>query len=417
MTALVDCNNFYVSCERVFNPRLNGIPVVVLSNNDGCAISRSAEAKSLGVKLADPYFKCRDLVLAAGGCFLSSNYALYGDMSARVMSILAEFTPSLEVYSIDEAFLELPERFATEDYGQRIRREVYRRTGIPVGVGIAPTKVLAKVANHAAKKNPAYRGVACIGDSAAIHGMLERFAVEDIWGIGRAKAKKLRAAGIHTALALTRADDVWLRRELTITGLRIAHELRGHPCLPLDAVPAERRNIGSSRSFKRPVTSQDELCEAIAAYAGIAAAKARRQNSAASAVTVYLTTNRFSNDDFYHNSASTALDPPTGATGAITKAAIALLAAIYRGGHRYQKCGIILSGLLPENEVQTDLFADTRASGRDAKVSMVMDAINARYGRGSLRLAAEGIDQPWSMKRAMKSPSYTTRWGELPVVR
>jgi len=413
ITALVDCNNFYVSCERVFNRKLENIPVVVLSNNDGCAIARSAEAKSLGIELGTPFHKCRDLVLTNNGKFLSSNYTLYGDMSSRVMNVLSMFSPDMEVYSIDEAFLYLPAIESPYELAEKIRTTVRQWTGIPVSVGISKTKVLAKMANRTAKKNPESKGVMVILDDNKIRSALSRFPVSDIWGVGEAYSRKLLSYGIMTALDLSLMEDKWIKKEMTIVGLRIVHELRGTSCIPLEAVSPDKKNICSSRSFGIPVTTLKDMKEAMSSYASNAAAKMRRQKSAASAISVYLSTNPFNDSPQYGNSASAKFATPVFSTQQIIKESLCLIESIFRSGYSYKKCGIFLCGLVPDNSLQGGLFCDYIRDEKENKTSIVMDSINKKYGKSSLFIASEGIEKEWSMRRNFKSPSYTTNWKEL----
>jgi DNA polymerase V len=416
MFALVDCNNFYVSCERVFDPLLMNRPVVVLSNNDGCVISRSQEAKDLGLVLGVPAFRCERILKEHNGVMLSSNYTLYGDMSQRVMSTLARFTPEIEVYSIDESFLSLTGiQGSLLSYGREIKKTVYQWTGMPVSVGIAPTKALAKIANKIAKKEGT--GVTVLDTDDQIHECLASFPISDVWGIGGQYAEFLLARGINTALKFARQKDEWIQAHLTIVGLRLAHELRGESCIELDLIPSPKKGICNSKSFSRPVESREELMQSISEYATTAACKLRRQKSAASVITVYLATNQFKDEPQYAQSATVKLTVPTNFTPEIIKTASAIMCSIFRPGYRYKKTGIILSGIVSDDCRQIDLFADQQELIKHDRLSAVIDQINRQYRRNSLKFASSGISPGWQMKRKLLSHAYTTRWDELKVVK
>ena len=414
MIALVDCNNFYVSCERLFNPHLEGKPVVVLSNNDGCVVSRSQEAKDLGIEGGSPFFKCENLLRRHGGIALSSNYGLYGDISRRVMEVLSFFSPQLEIYSIDESFLSL--QCPHEDwirYSGLIRETVRLWTGMPVSVGIARTKTLAKLASKRAKKE---NGLCVLSDQEAEKEALCNFDVDDIWGIGRQHAVVLRAYGITTAASLTALDDRWILRHLTVSGLRLVHELRGISCISFDDIPSAKKSIACSRSFARPIERFDHLREAVAEYASGAAGKLRSQKRWTSAVTVYVQTGRFEDTpNRYGNSATASFDTPTDSTNAIMKKAVALTRELYRNGCRFQKAGVILSGFVTAENLQTGLFEDSTSAEKDRKITEAIDSINSRFGRGTVAFAATGLARPWHMKRERLTPAYTTKWNELAV--
>jgi DNA polymerase V len=414
--ALVDCNNFYASCERLFRPELNGQPVVVLSNNDGCVIARSNEAKALGITMGAPYFQNKTLMQQHNVHVFSSNYALYGDLSHRVMDLLQQMEPEVEIYSIDEAFIGLPvsqTRQLTEN-AHRLRKRIKQCVGIPVSIGIAPTKTLAKIANRIAKKNAAYDGVFDITEHGDPDGLLASVAVEDVWGIGRRYAKKLNRQGISNGLQLKNSDPAWIRKHLTVTGLRTVMELQGVSCLPLADIPVDRKSLVSSRSFGSPVTSCGDLREAVASYVSAAAARLRAQRLAAGFLHVFLATNRFKEDlPQYSGSLMTALSQPTSCTSTLIRSACQVLERIYKPGYQYQKAGVMLTGLKPRNRYQQNLFlplADERAG-----LMVAMDRINTRWGRNTLQFAAAGLAKPWGMRRYRKSPAYTTNWGELPV--
>jgi DNA polymerase V len=407
--SLIDCNNFYVSCERVFQPRLRRRPVVVLSNNDGCVIACSNEAKALGLKMGTPLFKVQDLVEDHNVAVYSSNYALYGDMSHRVMEALQEFTPDVEVYSIDEAFMGLDD----EDQpfharGVNIREKVLKWTGIPVSVGIAQTKTLAKVANHLSKKNPEHQGVLDLTPLDMQDEALERTPVNEVWGVGPAYSKMLKAAGITTARQLRDADRRWIRKRMTIVGARIVEELRGIRCLPLEQCPQQKKSITCSRSFGLPVESLYELREAVAVYMSRAAERLRRGKLAAGVVTVFVNTNRFSTEPQYGNSATYELAYSTDSTKELLDWALKGLEQIYRPGYRYKKAGVMLNGLVSADQLSRRFFGDASFE-RSRCVMKAVDEINRRHGHDTVRF---GVAQPkgrWQTKALKRSQCYTTR--------
>lgn len=413
--ALVDCNSFYCSCERVFDPKIRHRPVIVLSNNDGCAVARSDEAKALGIKMGDPFFKIRELCLKNDVAVYSSNYALYGDMSTRVMRTLAEFTPALEIYSIDEAFLSfrgLPVN-SLSAYAHQIKNTVYQYTGLPVCVGIGPTKVLAKVANHIAKTHKKQSGgvVDLLAVKVRDH-YLKTLPVGKIWGIGSQSTAKLARVGITTALQLQQADETLIQKLLTITGRRILRELNGESCLPLERVEKIKQQIISSRSFGGPVFALAELKEAVASHVSAAAVKLRRQNLVAGSLSVFVQTNPYKAVAQYYNSCTMTLATGSSNTAKLIDIAWRCLSPIYRGGFEYKKAGIILNGLHSRHQVQRNFFTapDTE---KDARRMAVVDQINATHGKGTLAFAACGVQRGWEMRNAMKSPSYTTDWRQL----
>ncbi|NCA81981.1 MAG: Y-family DNA polymerase [Opitutae bacterium] len=417
-TLMVDCNNFYVSCERVFDATLARRPVVVLSNNDGCVIARSNEAKALEIEIGDPVFKRKDFFARHGVRILSSNYALYGDMSARVMQVLARFSPDVERYSIDEAFLLFPARPPDElrTLAEDIRRTVLRWTGIPACVGVARTKTLAKIANRLAKKTPASGGVWLLDDPADIAARLAQVAVDDVWGIGRRYAAFLRGRGIATALQLARQPRDWVRRHLTIGGLHTVMELGGEPCIPFEENPPPARSLLCSRSFGERVADLGSLEEALSTHVQRAAEKLRQKGLRAGAVQAFLETSRFRPEEYFAHSGCQALAAPTAYTPELHAAALRILRAIYRPGHAYQRIGVLLLDLVPEGARQLTFWDLDVEQPRHKALMQALDKVNATYGRGTLVFAAAGLGpKAWHMRQERRSNRYTTRWAELPV--
>lgn len=412
--ALVDCNNFYASCERVFNPKLEGRPVVVLSNNDGCIVARSNEAKSLGIGMGAAAFEVEKTIRKYGIEVFSSNYTLYADMSNRVMRTLSTFTPEMEVYSIDEAFLNLAgfDRCPT-DYGREIQKTVRRWTGIPVTVGIGRTKTLAKIANHTAKHSPRAKGVLDLADSAHLERVLAATAVEKVWGVGLKTAINLKRSGIKTALDLSRADVSRIRQKFGVTGVRTVYELRGMCCYRLEQNPPVRESVTVSRSFGKAVESIEELKEAIASYASRTGEKLREQKLAAGIMTIFVTTSRFI-ENKYFNSHTIELPTATSDTIELIRYAEQCIERIYRKGHLFKKCGIILNGIVHQKRVQKNLFDDIDRE-KTHRLMQAVDAVNTRFD-SPLRWAAEGQEQSWRVKFKRRSRRYTTRWDEIPEV-
>ncbi|NOS82790.1 MAG: Y-family DNA polymerase [Nitrospira sp.] len=415
--ALVDCNNFYASCERVFHPRLAGQPIVVLSNNDGCVVARSNEAKALGIGMGVPEFQIRPLLRAHHVHVFSSNYTLYGDLSQRVMETLEQFSPDLEIYSIDEAFLSVAgfERRNLTDYGRAIRRTVKQWTGLPVSVGIAETKTLAKIANRVAKQTPDTDGVFDLLACPDRDTLLGKVAVDEVWGIGPSYARLLTQHGITTALQLRDADEHWIRRHMGIVGVRLVAELRGHSCLELEACPPPKQGITCSRSFGRSVRTLAEMEEAVSSYISRAAEKLRGEGLAATVLTVFVMTNAFTNEPRYRNSVTCSLSVGTDTTSELIRAALRGLRTIYRDGYRYKKAGVMFTALVPASQVQPDLF-DQQDRPRSTRLMTALDAINDRWGAGTLQYAASGLTKAWKTQCHRRSPAYTTNWAELPVV-
>lgn len=417
--ALVDGNSFYASCERVFRPDLEGKPIVVLSNNDGCVVARSAEAKALGIKGFLPYFQIADLCRRHGVEVFSSNYALYGDMSQRMMSVVARWGIEQEIYSIDESFITLDGIPNLRDYAAKIRADVLQRVGIPTCVGIGPSKTLAKLANHVAKTHPQCKGVFA-WDWLTPHWqdvLMSRLAVGEVWGIGRRIAERLAAMGIRTALDLKRADPRAIKRQFSVVVERTVAELNGVSCLALEDVAPDKQQIIASRSFGELVTDYDGLAASVSHHAARAAEKLRQQHSAARLVGISIRTNPFREGDAqYKGWTVVPLVHPSCDSIAITSAALAGLRTIFRPGYAYKKAGVMLMEIGPAGVDQQDLFTPLPDPKR-AAVMEVMDKVNREYGRGTLRLASEGVQQGWAMRQEKRSPRWTTCWDELPVVR
>ena len=413
MIALADCNNFYVSCERVFDPALRNRPVIVLSNNDGCAVARSNEAKSLGIPMGAPYHQIRKCCERNGVMVFSSNYELYGDMSRRVTSVLQRFAPELEIYSIDESFLNLAGVDAPLLLSHRIRKTVNRWTGIPISVGLGKTKTLAKLANRLAKK----KKTGCFQFHDNDDESLAQVSIDDVWGIGRRLSTRLRRTGLYCALDFVRAPSSLIRSIGGVTLERTQRELGGVPCLEMEEVPQPRKNTCSSRSFGWPVETLAELEEAVANYAVKATRKIRSECSLASALQVFINTNRFREDqEQYANSRTLVFDEPTDDPIRIVKNAKHLLASIFRKGYAYKKAGILLIGLTPKGAQQGLLFQEHGSTHRSEFVD-ALEEVAARYGESSAFLAAQGMRRSWSMKRQSRTPRYTTCWEEIPVLK
>lgn len=417
--ALVDCNNFYASCERLFRPDLNGRPIVVLSNNDGCVVARSAEAKAMGIGMGVPYFKIKEAYERAGGVVFSSNYALYADLSRRVMTVLEMQVPRVEVYSIDEAFLDLSgleHLVALSEFAADIRQRVLRWVGIMVGVGIAPTKTLAKLANYAAKRWPATGGVVDLRDPIRQQKLLQLVPVEEVWGIGRRLARQLNEMGIRTAWQLAKANQKVIRRQFSVVVERTVCELNGLSCLALHEQPEPKKQIISSRSFGERITEFQSMREAVSKYTSRAAEKLRVQQEYCRLVQVSLRTSPFSpQEPFYSNSAIVELGLPTADSRELVQAACQGLNQIWKAGYRYQKASVMLTDFWPPGSYQQNLFETRSSKPKSQALMQVMDNINAS-GKGRVFLAAEGIEQEWQMKRGFLSPAYTTRISDIPKV-
>ncbi len=411
--ALVDCNNFYASCERVFNPCLKNRPIVVLSNNDGCIVARSNEVKALNIPMGVPFFEQQALIKKHNVAVFSSNYQLYGDMSQRVMDSLRLFAPDMEVYSIDEAFLRLDHLQPRDlsDYCKTIRARVMQWTGIPVSIGIGPTKVLAKVANGVAKKQTD-EGVFDIRSRKTQGKILKTLEVKKIWGIARRWAERLNRMGIKTAAELRDASPPIIRKHLSVVGERLVRELRGHSCIDLEDIQP-RKNIMSSKSFGNLLTRKEPMAEALANYAARACEKLRKQNSRAQAVYVFIQTSEFAKiDKRYGNAFTCALTVPTSDTRLIIETAKFCLNRIYRPGYRYKKTGIMLLDLIPAALEQKHLFADSDPRTSDHLMDLV-DRINRDHGPDTVFFGAQGVNREWKMRCGSRSPRYTTQWDEL----
>lgn len=417
--ALIDCNNFYASCERVFNPKMINKAIVVLSNNDGMIIARSKEAKKLGIEMGVPLFQIQDKIRKNEVAVFSSNYTLYGDMSERVMSTLEQFSPEVEIYSIDEAFLNL-QGLEHEDlnvYAKKIKDTVQRWTGIPVSIGIGSTKTMAKIANRLAKKSKKANGLLNLYKSPYIKQALQKTKIENIWGVGRKYSKMLKKHGINTAYELSLADDRWIKKRMTVMGLRTVLELRGIPCIELDYTPSPKKAIVSSRSFGKPTDSYQDISEAMSSYLTIAASKMRKQKSAAHLISVFLRTNPFKNDlPQYHNGVLCELSLPSDSTSELLNYAHQGLKQIFKKGYKYHKVGVMLSGLIPFDHTQYTLF-DTINRKKMNELTIVIDELNKKFGRDTLFYASTGIKKRWSMRSEMKSPKFTTSWEELPIAK
>ena len=414
--ALVDCNSFYVSCERLFNPKIRKKPVVVLSNNDGCIISRSTEAKALGIKMGEPYFKAKEIILKNKVQVFSSNYSLYGDLSRRVMRTLKRFNVDIEIYSIDEAFLDMT-NFSdkeVEEVGKEIRSTILQWTGIPTSIGIAQTKTLSKVANHIAKKKKT--GVTSLIGLENIDPILEKVEINDVWGVGRQLTKFYNKNGIYNAKQLKNKSNTWIKKNSNVLGSRTAMELRGVPCIDLEKTPSKRKSCVVSRSFGKRVEKLQEMKEAVANYSLNASEKIRSESLNAKSITIFIRTSPFqSRFGYYSNSKTIDFPIATDNSIEIVKAAIEGLESIFKNGYRYQKAGIILTGLSNSNEGE-NLFS----SEKDKKIGNLMrsiDKTNYRYGRSTLSLASAGIQKKWNMRREYSSKIDTADFYSLPKIR
>jgi DNA polymerase V len=415
--SLIDANNFYVSCERVFNASLSKRPVIVLSNNDGCVISRSNEAKKIGITMGVPFFQIEDIISQHNVAVFSSNYALYGDMSRRVMLALSEFSPEVEIYSIDEAFMNLSgiRCESPTELGRKIQNTVYQWTGIPVSVGIAETKTLAKIANALAKRSEKAAGVLDLTDSPYLPHALAKTPVGEVWGIGRRYKKLLHDNGVRTALELKNLDDQWVRGHLTVVGLRLVHELRGIPCLALETQPPAKKTITVSRSFGQPVNSFSEIKEALNLYVRRAGERLRKHGLAAGVVTVFLHTNRFSKEPQHFGSTTTELAIPTDSTPELLYYALRGAEEAFQEGFQYKKAGVMLNELVPAGSPSRSFWnPDTRERVRE--LLHVVDKLNHKFGRDTVHFGKLATEGRWMTKAEKRSPRYTTRWEEVLVI-
>ncbi len=422
MWGLADCDNFYCSCERVFRPELNGRPVVVLSNNDGCVIARSREVKAMGVKMGMPYYQLLEQYAGRGITAFSSNYTLYGDLSARIMAILREEAPAVVQYSIDEAFLDLRglEGADLKQWGERVSAKIAQWTGMPVSIGIAPTKTLAKMASKFAKQYAGYRKCCVMATERQRERALELFPLADVWGIGRATLGKLEQQGVTTAAGFAKMQRYWVRKRFHVTGERTWAELRGEDCIDVDDMNTDRKSIVTSRSFPGMLTSLDDVATHVANYAARCGEKLRRQHSACNILAVWVSTNSFRTDlPQYHNSAQVRFANPTASLHELVAAARQALGVVWRPGYHYKRAGVMVMGLCPDSPFQPDLFCfDARRHSKLAGLSQVIDQINARLGSETVVLGAQqyrdvGADGKHvrfdrAIKRALKSPNYTT---------
>ena len=418
MYALVDCNNFYASCQRVFEPHLIGKPVVILSNNDGCVIARSNEAKALGIPMGAPAFEYKKLFEQHNVFVYSSNYALYGDMSSRVMNILSTYTPEIEIYSIDEAFLKFKgfDLFNLEEYGIQIQRTVTKNTGIPISVGFAPTKALAKVANKIAKKFPERtKSVYVIDTEEKRIKALKWTKIEDVWGIGRKHTKRLQAKQIFNAFQFTQLPDEWVRKEMAVVGLRLKHELEGKPTLNLE-MPKSKKMIATTRSFEKPMTKLEDMAERVATFTASCAQKLRKQNSHCNMIMVFVHTNYFRKDQpQYSRNIVIKTDFPTNSTIELNHYAQIGLKAIFKEGYHYKKAGVIVMGLTPNSETQLSLF--NTSNPKHQPLMSVIDKLNQSYGTNKIKFGTQSLGRQWKMRQEKLSPSYTTKLQEIITIK
>jgi DNA polymerase V len=413
MYAIIDCNSFYASCERAFDPSLIGKPLAILSNNDGCVISRSKEAKVLGIPMGAPLFQYREIIAEKNIQIRSSNYSLYGDMSERVMKLLEDFSPEVEVYSIDEAFLKLPE---TDDYqkvGKKIKEYIYQCTGIPVSIGIAPTKALSKAANNIAKKFPERtNGYHVIDTEEKRIKMLKWLPADAIWGIGAGNAKRLQNKGVQTAYEFTELSDDWVKRNMSIVGLRLKKDLEGEPTILLEDEVQHKKAIATTRSFEYTFSDQENMKERIVTFASRCAEKLREQKSSCNVVMVYLKSDRNKHKDSYFRAKRIVTLPyATNSTFIINKFALRALEDIFKPGIQYKKAGVILTGLIRTDALQLDLFQNE--DPKHKQLMAAMDSLNAKYGRQKIKMGNQDLQRTWKMRQAHLSPEYTTKFSDI----
>jgi DNA polymerase V len=416
MFALVDCNNFYASCERVFNPALNGRPIVILSNNDGCVIARSNEAKALGIEMGAVAHLIKAAIEKHKIVVFSSNYTLYGDMSGRVMTELNQFTPNLEIYSIDEAFLDLSGMKNLDDYGRKIKQIVTKNTGIPISVGIAPTKALSKIANRIAKKSETAGGVLVLDSPQKIEEALKNTKVGDIWGVGRKYAKLLQANFIETAFDFINTHDLFIQKHMKVNGIRLKRELMGESCIPLETMQADKKAICTSRSFGEMLSNFDLIEEAVATFASRCAAKLRRQKTVAKSVMVFIYTNPFlANEPQYNRSVLVQLPVASNSSIEIIKAAQIGLRKIFKAGFKFKKAGVIVSEIVPEKNVQIAFFDETDHQ-KHRQIMQTMDDLNADMGREKVKISTQGTGRKWRLRQEKISKCYTTKLDETIII-
>jgi DNA polymerase V len=415
--ALVDCNNFYTSCEAIFNPSLKGKPVVVLSNNDGCVIARSEEAKSAGIKMGIPVFEIGGIIKKHKVHVFSTNYALYGDISQRVMTTFASLAPEIEIYSIDEAFLDLSGIAADKLFttAKKIREKVFRWTGIPVSVGVAPTKTLAKVANQIAKSEDQYHGVLDFISHPGKDELLSQFPVGEIWGVGEKYEEFFRRSNILSALDLKNADENRMKEHLGVMGQRLVLELRGTVCYPINQNPDTKKEICTSASFGHPIETYEELEQATTSYVSKVAVKLRKQKSLAQSLLIFIMTNKFAKGPKYVNYKIVRLPSASNQTRELIHYALIALKQLYRKGYLYKKSGIVVSEIIPEEGQQSALWDDTNRE-KNKQLIKVIDNINRKAGLDKIRFAVQGPDETWRMRQENLSPHYTTRWSDVLVV-
>ena len=416
--ALVDCNSFYVSCERLFNPSIIKKPVIVLSSNDGCVISRSTEAKALGIKMGEPYFKVEKIIKKNDVKVFSSNYSLYGDISRRVMKTLKQFSPQMEIYSIDEAFLNLSSIRDENlfEHGNKIRKTVLKWTGIPTSIGIATTKTLSKAANHIAKKEQS--GIVNLINTKQIDQILKEIEINEVWGVGRQLTKFYIKNGIHTAYQLKNMHNNWIKKNTNVLGSRTAMELKGIPCVSLEEHQEKRKNCCVSRSFGRKVTKLEELDESITTHCLNAAEKIRSDNQTTKRITVFIRTSPFQKDkNYYANSKDVDLPIRTNDSIELVKQALIALKYIYRKGYKYQKVGIILLGLNDVDVYKKNLFSSINSEEKRTKLMKAIDYTNIKYGRHTLSIAQAGLKKKWNIKRQHSSKIDTACFDFLPIVK
>lgn len=418
MYGLCDCNNFYVSCERVFNPSLNGKPVVVLSNNDGCVISRSNEAKAIGIKMGQPYYQIYELEKRGILHVYSSNFTLYGDMSRRVMNLLKENTPNIEIYSIDEAFINLcniPED-SLKNLGQNLVKKIYQYTGIPVSIGIAPTKTLAKIASKLCKKYPKLNGSCLMNKQEDINKVLTKYPVEEVWGIGHRITKLLTDYGIKTAKEFSNLSPYWVKQKMTIIGLKTWKELNGEACIAFEDTPNKKQQICVSRSFSKGIATFEELHSAIANFAAMCSEKLRKQNCICKQISVFISTNKYNQDSQqYFSNLIVNLEDPTDSSLEIIKHSVFILKKIFKEGYYYKKAGVILIDIIPKSGFQYSLFNKFDIS-KNTKLMQTIDTLNKTYGNNTLVTASQGFNGI-SMNRNHLSQKFTTNWDELLSVK